>query len=150
VPAASGTAERPRRLGTDVSDRRSMSGLTFHGLRHSHKTWFIEDGVPDIAQARRLGHTPHNRMDGIFGHVAASAEARLVQGLEDRWCRSLAACRTLTPHRTRTRSRRPGAPQGPGRHARMTTPTGARDQAVTRTHARSWGQQAPAFTMPSG
>ncbi|MDW6057537.1 hypothetical protein SAZ11_05040 [Streptomyces sp. FXJ1.4098] len=24
-------------------------GLTFHGLRHSHKTWLIEDDVPDAA-----------------------------------------------------------------------------------------------------
>lgn len=31
-------------------------GLTFHGLRHSHKTWLIDDGMPEIAQARRLGH----------------------------------------------------------------------------------------------
>ncbi|MGW5049778.1 tyrosine-type recombinase/integrase [Actinokineospora sp. NPDC004072] len=31
-------------------------GLTFHGLRHSHKTWMIADGIPEIAQALRLGH----------------------------------------------------------------------------------------------
>jgi integrase len=72
--------------------------LTFHGLRHSRKTWLIEDGIPDVAQARRLGHTLHNRMDEIYGHVAASVEARLVQGLEDRWHRSLAACRDANPH----------------------------------------------------
>jgi hypothetical protein len=28
-------------------------GLTFHGLRHSHKTWLIAGGAPEIAQARR-------------------------------------------------------------------------------------------------
>jgi integrase len=33
-----------------------VPGLTFHGLRHSHKTWLIADGTPEIAQARRLGH----------------------------------------------------------------------------------------------
>jgi integrase len=31
-------------------------GLTFHGLRHSHKTWMIDDNIPEIAQALRLGH----------------------------------------------------------------------------------------------
>jgi integrase len=31
-------------------------GLTFHGLRHSHKTWMIADGVSEVAQSRRLGH----------------------------------------------------------------------------------------------
>jgi hypothetical protein len=28
-----------------------LPGLTFHGLRHSHKTWLIADGTPEIAQA---------------------------------------------------------------------------------------------------
>jgi integrase len=31
-------------------------GLTFHGLRHSHNTWMIDDGIMDVARARRLGH----------------------------------------------------------------------------------------------
>jgi len=26
-------------------------GLTFHGLRHSHKAWMVEDAIPEIAQA---------------------------------------------------------------------------------------------------
>jgi integrase len=33
-----------------------LRGLHFHDLRHSHKTWLIEDGVPEVAQAKRLGH----------------------------------------------------------------------------------------------
>jgi integrase len=40
-------------------------GLTFHGLRHSHKTWMIADGIPEIAQARRLGHrSPPSKSSG--------------------------------------------------------------------------------------
>jgi hypothetical protein len=31
-------------------------GLRFHGLRQSHKVWLVEDGVPEIVQALRLGH----------------------------------------------------------------------------------------------
>ncbi|MER6145420.1 site-specific integrase [Streptomyces sparsogenes] len=64
-------------------------GLTFHGLRHSHKTWLIEDGVPEVAQARRLGHTMEDKNDDVYSHVAASIDARLLTGLETRWHRSI-------------------------------------------------------------
>ncbi|ARF78075.1 tyrosine-type recombinase/integrase [Kitasatospora aureofaciens] len=64
-------------------------GLTFHGLRHSHKTWMIEDGIPDVAQARRLGHRLQDRIDDVYSHVAASVEQRLLGALETRWQRAL-------------------------------------------------------------
>jgi integrase len=60
-------------------------GLTFHGLRHSHKTWLIADGVPEIAQARRLGHHLDNRVVETYSHVAPEVEQRLLHGLEQRW-----------------------------------------------------------------
>ena len=60
-------------------------GLTFHGLRHSHKTWLIADGVPEIAQARRLGHHLEDRIVETYSHVAPEIEQRLLDGLEARW-----------------------------------------------------------------
>lgn len=60
-------------------------GLTFHGLRHSHKTWLIDDGMPEIAQARRLGHHLPNRVVETYSHVAADLNQRLLDGLERRW-----------------------------------------------------------------
>jgi integrase len=63
--------------------------LTFHGLRHSHKTWLIEDRVPDVAQARRLGHAMADKIDDIYSHVSAGVDARLLEGLENRWHRSI-------------------------------------------------------------
>ncbi|MDT4963319.1 MAG: hypothetical protein QOF87_2966, partial [Pseudonocardiales bacterium] len=60
-------------------------GLTFHGLRHSHKTWLIDDGMPEIAQARRLGHHLPNRVVETHSHVAADLNQRLLDGLERRW-----------------------------------------------------------------
>jgi hypothetical protein len=54
------------RKGTDTVRR----GLTFHGLRHSHKTWLIADQIPEIAQARRLGHRLDNRVVETYSHVA--------------------------------------------------------------------------------
>ncbi len=61
-----------------------VAGMHFHDLRHSHKTWLIEDGVPEVAQAKRLGHRlPGVR--GIYSHVSAAVEQRLVDGLQQRW-----------------------------------------------------------------
>jgi integrase len=61
-----------------------IRGLHFHDLRHSHKTLLIEDGIPEAAQAKRLGH----RLPGIrdtYSHVSAAVEKRLVDGLQARW-----------------------------------------------------------------
>jgi integrase len=70
-------------------------GLTFHGLRHSHKTWLIDDGMPEIAQSRRLGHHLPNRVVETYSHVAADLNQRLLDGLERRWhgaqCAAVAA-----------------------------------------------------------
>lgn len=65
-------------------------GLTFHGLRHSHKTWMIADGVPEIAQARRLGHVLHDKIQNTYSHVAPEVDWRLLAALEDRWDKATA------------------------------------------------------------
>jgi integrase len=68
-------------------------GLTFHGFRHSHKTWLIADGIPDVAQARRLGHRIPDKIEHIYSHVAPEIETRLLVALQQRWKDSL---RTLS------------------------------------------------------
>jgi len=78
-------------------------GLTFHGLRHSHKTWMIADGIPEIAQARRLGHRLDNRIVETYSHVAPEVERRLIRRLERRWNQARA---TSTPHRHQQPARR--------------------------------------------
>lgn len=86
-PAADGnhTVTNPQ-----VRTRPVAPGLTFHGLRHSHKTWLIADGAPEIAQARRLGHHLNNRVVETYSHVAPEVERRLLEGLEQRWHRAIA------------------------------------------------------------
>jgi len=45
-----------------------IAGMHFHNLRHTHRTWLIEDDIPEVAQAKRLGHRlPGVR--GIYSHV---------------------------------------------------------------------------------
>ena len=68
-------------------------GLTFHGLRHGHKTWMIADGVPEVAQARRLGHILGDRIRETYSHVAAEVDTRLLAGLQDRWDKAVADSR---------------------------------------------------------
>jgi integrase len=45
-------------------------GLTPHGLRHSHKTWMAEDGIPEILAEQRLGH----QVPGMRGLYAPARE----------------------------------------------------------------------------
>ncbi|MEU5852665.1 tyrosine-type recombinase/integrase [Saccharopolyspora shandongensis] len=60
-------------------------GLTFHELRHSHKTWLIAAGIPEIAQARRLGHRMDKRIVEVYSHVADEIEAHIQTALKQAW-----------------------------------------------------------------
>ncbi|MBF6556353.1 MAG: tyrosine-type recombinase/integrase [Acidimicrobiales bacterium] len=96
-PAADGTHTRPRapqRLDPVAP------GLTFHGLRHSHKTWMIADHVPQVAQARRLGHTMPDKIEDIYSHVAAEVDTHLLTCLQQRWDTATAALTTTAPATT--------------------------------------------------
>lgn len=101
-PRRSNFARRVMRPATDGNRHRNKPtvpttpitpGLTFHGLRHSHKTWLIDAGIPEIAQARRLGHTLNDDIQELYSHVAANVEQRLLTALEDQWHHTL----TTTP-----------------------------------------------------
>jgi integrase len=86
-PSVDGTLDQAR---APVRLEAVKPGLTFHGLRHGHKTWMIADGVPEVAQARRLGHILGDRIQETYSHVAAEVEHRLLQGLQDRWDKAVA------------------------------------------------------------
>ena len=70
-----------------VARNDKSPSMHFHDLRHTHKTWLIEDGVPEIAQAKRLGHKMRG-VQGIYSHVTPEVERRLVAGLQARWERA--------------------------------------------------------------
>jgi integrase len=58
--------------------------MHFHDLRPTYKTWLIEDDIPEIAQAKRLGHRiPDVR--GIYSHVTPAMQQRITEALQDRW-----------------------------------------------------------------
>jgi integrase len=58
--------------------------FTFHEGRHTHSTWLIEDGIPEVARRGRLGH----KMKGIartYDHVTPEMRRQIVDALETRW-----------------------------------------------------------------
>jgi integrase len=72
---------------TGNPDRGQMpviAGMHFHDLRHTHKTWLIEDDIPEIAQAKRLGHTIAG-VRGIYSHVTPAMQQRITTVLQQRW-----------------------------------------------------------------
>ncbi len=72
-------------------------GLTPHGLRHSHKTWMAEDGIPEILAEQRLGHeVPGVR--GLYAHVTDRMRDDLIAALQIRWEDSLRARAAIDPH----------------------------------------------------
>jgi integrase len=61
-----------------------LDGMRFHDTRHTHKTWLIEDDIPEIAQARRLGHRLSG-VRGVYSHVTPVMTARITNSLQARW-----------------------------------------------------------------
>nr|WP_173130520.1 hypothetical protein [Kibdelosporangium persicum] len=63
--------------------------ITFHEGRHTHSTWLIEDGVPEVARRARLGQ----KMKGIartYDHVTPEMRQQVLDVLEARWRDGLA------------------------------------------------------------
>ncbi|WP_409463262.1 tyrosine-type recombinase/integrase [Amycolatopsis sp. GA6-003] len=90
-PAADGNA---RVANPKMRLRAIKTALKFHGLRHSHKTWLIDDGIPEIAQALRLGHVLEDKVQETYSHVAAAVECRLLEALQVRWEKAVAGSTT--------------------------------------------------------
>jgi integrase len=73
------------------------AGLTPHGLRHSHKTWMAEDGIPEILSEQRLGHEVPG-MRGLYAHVSQRMREDLMAALQARWEESLRERASIDPH----------------------------------------------------
>jgi hypothetical protein len=72
-------------------------GLTPHGLRHGHKTWMIEDGIPEILAEQRLGHQVPG-MRGLYAHASQQMREKLTTALQARWDESLRQRAAIDPH----------------------------------------------------
>jgi hypothetical protein len=70
--------------------------LTPHGLRHSHKTWMAEGGIPEILAEQRLGHQVPG-MRGLYAHASERMRDELTTVLQARWEESLRERAALDP-----------------------------------------------------
>lgn len=50
----------------------------------------IADGLPEIAQAARIGHVLKDKIQRTYSHVAAEVEIRLLDHLQQRWEKAIA------------------------------------------------------------
>jgi len=75
----------------------AKNGLTPHGLRHSHKTWMAEDGIPEILAEQRLRHEVPG-MRGLYAHASDRMRDDLKAALQARWNDSLRERATIHPH----------------------------------------------------
>src|SRR5450755_4516709 len=71
-------------------------GLTPHGLRHCHKSWMAEDGIPEILAEQRLGHEVPG-MRGLYAHASGRMRDHLTAALQARWTDSLRARAAMYP-----------------------------------------------------
>lgn len=60
------------------------SGLTPHGLRHSHRTLMEELGTPPVLADERMGHTDGS-VQRRYTHVTADMRTRLAEELTRQW-----------------------------------------------------------------
>jgi integrase len=60
------------------------SGLTPHGLRHTHKTIMEELGTPPKLMDERMGHEDGS-IQARYSHITAEMRRRLMDGLTERW-----------------------------------------------------------------
>jgi integrase len=67
--------------GTKEDDSTFTKTPKPHGLRHTHASWLIQEGVELFKVARRLGHTNTNMIETTYGHLMPDAQADSVSAL---------------------------------------------------------------------
>src|SRR5439155_15152166 len=60
------------------------TGLHFHDLRHTHKTWLADAGVDPVARDERLGHVTPG-MDGVYIHATPAMRRKVLGVLQRQW-----------------------------------------------------------------
>jgi hypothetical protein len=122
-------------------------GLTPHGLRHSHKTWMTEDGIPEILAEQRLGHQIPG-MRGLYAHASPSMRDEPTPGGSGARCpaRPRPSSRTGSKRCTvmskqaygRNRTTRSGAPPKIGSSKAFTAGHPRRSRRTRTFSRRSW------------
>ena len=64
-----------RRFSRHVADHGDLPKIGLHGLRHSHATMLIEEGVDVKTVSERLGHDSVQTTLELYGHVTSRMRA---------------------------------------------------------------------------
>lgn len=62
-----------------------LTGLTFHGLRHTAAGLMISGGYSPAIIQKRLGHANIATTMDVYGHLLPSADAGVAAGLDRMW-----------------------------------------------------------------
>lgn len=57
------------RAWADTTSKLDLPKITIHGLRHSHASWLISNGVPIPAVSKRLGHANVAMTLNVYSHL---------------------------------------------------------------------------------
>jgi hypothetical protein len=72
------------------------TGLTPHGLKHSHKTLMVGLRTPEVLSHERLGHEMGG-IGSVYSHVTSAMRAELCEQLTGLWERALDARLAMSP-----------------------------------------------------
>ena len=83
VVTADGSYMRPSSVSAAFSDLRDRlgidRGLTFHGLRHTHATWWLAHGGDLKSLSERLGHADEATTLRLYAHVLPGRDAEMAR-----------------------------------------------------------------------
>lgn len=83
-PGRNGWAMRTGRDGSALLPVEEMAGKRIYLLRHAHKEWLDESGIPKVAAEARMGHELPG-VEGVYANVTRLMERRIVETLQERW-----------------------------------------------------------------
>ncbi|HKA99526.1 MAG TPA: tyrosine-type recombinase/integrase [Methyloceanibacter sp.] len=61
---------------------RKLPKVIFHGLRHTHASLLLAQGVPVLTVSRRLGHSKASMTLDIYGHLMPGADDAATKAIE--------------------------------------------------------------------
>jgi integrase len=89
APAADGRPGKPRTRGRAEIPAWEpiLPGQRLHGFRHGHKTWMIEDDIPEVLQCEQMGHELDG-IRGVYSHPSVAMRKKRLDALQARWERA--------------------------------------------------------------
>lgn len=141
LPALAGDEQHP-----DPARHTPIAeGMTFHGLRHTHKTWMAEHHTPESLQDYRMGHSPRG-VQGRYEHHTPPMIDQLMRDLQQRWNTTTTTSPPPAepPAHNATADPSPSTRETAGRPAACPQPSGclARREHTLRPHAPRAGKRA--------